>query len=167
VQRITRAEIFELLLRICDHLEQSDVPYLVYGSVAYALLTDDPVELHDIDIVVPESAFEALGESLKQPQLGLNPIVTPRSIHANSLQYEGPDGRPFDVSLDSWEHYFQTHGIDLGRYQRFGAAGPRLMSVDDLIVTYEAGLTGGNTWKREEYERKIDRLRSLLQAGEG
>lgn len=57
---ITGSQVLALLQGICTLMDGNSIPYLVYGSVAYSLITDDQVEWNDIDIVVSESDFERL-----------------------------------------------------------------------------------------------------------
>jgi hypothetical protein len=160
---IGKKEIFLLLEKVCLAMEEASVDYLVYGSACYAALSgDEQADIHDLDIIVPQSSFGLLRSLLAQPELALKPIVTPYTVHANSLVYEGPDGRPFDVSLDAFEHYFQPSGFDLLRYTAFGPQRLKFMTREDLVRAYEIGLAGGNAWKLEEYEQKANRLRTLV-----
>jgi hypothetical protein len=159
---IGKKEIFLLLEKVCLTMQEASVDYLVYGSACYAVLSGGQADIHDLDIIVPQSSFGLLRSLLAQPELALKPIVTPYTIHANSLVYEGPDGRPFDVSLDSFEYYFQPCGFDLLRYTAFGPRRLKVMTCEDLVRAYEIGLAGGNSWKLEEYEQKANRLRTLL-----
>jgi hypothetical protein len=95
-------EIYSLLEKTCVTLEEASLDYLVYGSAAYVAVTGDRVDIHDLDIMVRQSDFGRLASVLGQPGLALKPIITPFTIHANSLVHQGMDGKPFDISLDSW-----------------------------------------------------------------
>ncbi|MPZ50018.1 MAG: hypothetical protein GEU75_12110 [Dehalococcoidia bacterium] len=162
MQSIKRDDVFTLLERVCQRLTLDGIDYVVYGSAGYALLTEAAIEPADVDIMVWQADLDRICTSLSEPDLALNSILTPFSVHANSLIYNGPDGKPFDISLDSWEHYFTEAGLDFGRYEEVGSTKIRVMQPEDLLCAYEIGLDGGNDWKYDEYARKIDRLHTLI-----
>lgn len=112
-------------------------------------------------MVVRQADFPTLIEIL--PDLSFYPIQTPYTIHANSLIFKGEDGRPFDVSFDSYEHYFIPHNINLNNSFEVDLKSTpiRVMNTQDLIKIYEVGLKGGNQTKIREYEHKINNLRFL------
>jgi hypothetical protein len=63
-------------------LEEASLDYLVYGSVGYAALTGDKVDIHDLDIIVRQFDFALLPSLLSRPELALKPTVTRYTIHA-------------------------------------------------------------------------------------
>lgn len=161
LSQITPEEKIQILKNICELLEKNNLDYLVYGSMGYQLLTGDKGQpVRDIDIVVKQSDFAQLSELL--PSLKLNPIPTPYTIHANSVSYLGEDGKPFDISFDSYEHYFNQHNINLGNYIEVGLEGVkvRVMKPEDLVKIYDVGLKGNNEEKLQEYQDKIRKLTS-------
>lgn len=156
---ITRTAALALAGEVCALLEANAVPHLLYGSAAYALVTgDEATQPGDLDIIVRQSDFDRICGLLDGSALSLTPIRTPFSIHANSTAYEAPDATPFDVSLDSYEHYFENRGFEFGAGQRLH--GIRVMSTADLIRAYEVGLGGANEAKKAEYIRKLKQLRA-------
>lgn len=161
VSLITQEQKIQLLRDVCDTLNQNGVDYLVYGSLGYRLLTgDESVQARDIDIVVKQDDFPKLAGLL--PNLKLNPISTLYTIHANSERYLGEDGKPFDISFDSYEHYFNQHNINLGNYIEVGLEGVkvRVVKPEDLVKIYDVGLKGNNEEKLQEYQDKIRKLTS-------
>lgn len=159
---ITVEENLQLLKDVCGLLNKNNLDYLVYGSSGYRLITgDQDVPIRDLDIVVKQSDFPQLTKSL--PSLSFNPIQTPFTIHANSLTLHGEDGKPFDVSLDSYEHYFFCHNVDLKNFIEIDLQSVliRVMTAQDLIKIYEIGSRGSNQDKVQEYKEKINNLKKL------
>ena len=74
--------------------------------------------------------------------------------------YRAADQRPFDVSLDSLEHYFLRIGIDLSHFEH-ELESVRIAGRSSLIKIYEQGPVGGNKEKVDEYRRKLGVLSSL------
>lgn len=107
---ITLKQIYQMLSEICNLLNKNNIQYLVYGSAAMNLLTEEDKEMKDIDIIVKQTDFKKIKNILPD---SFNPIQTEFSIHANSKEYFGKDNNPFDISFDSDEHYFNNDGIDL------------------------------------------------------
>ncbi len=106
---ITSELTTRIVAEVCDLLNKNGVSYLVYGSVGVKLLMEEDLQVNDIDIIVMESDFEQLKQLLRK---SFNPIWTGFSIHANSTEYLGYDGKPFDISFDSYGHYFAKLGVD-------------------------------------------------------
>ncbi len=102
-----------MLSEICDLMNKNSIHYLVYGSVAMNLLKDQENDVHDIDIIVKESDFDKIKNILPD---SFNPIQTEFSIHANSKEYSGSDNKPFDISFDSFEHYFKNDSMYLSDF---------------------------------------------------
>ncbi|MDP2672171.1 MAG: hypothetical protein Q8O68_01525 [Candidatus Daviesbacteria bacterium] len=137
--------------------------YLVGGSTAYRLLTKEEIEIHDVDIIVYQRDFDKLEDILGNPTLNLNPIETEFSIHANHKKLMGDDSKPFDISFDSFEHYYSNSGFDVISHQEINIDDVlvKTASVDGLILIYKTALTGSNTDKFHEYERKIKVLQDI------
>ncbi|MDO8577029.1 MAG: hypothetical protein Q7R82_01670 [Candidatus Daviesbacteria bacterium] len=159
---ITSEEKIRLLKQVCELFAKNEIAYLTYGSMAYLLLTnDDKMPIRDIDIIIKEIDFDRLIKLLSESNLFLNPIKTAYSIHANSLVYQGYDGKSFDISIDSYEHYFQIHEINFDDYQiiELDSIPIKIMKTKNLIESYRVGVRGQNEEKIEEYKDKIEKLR--------
>jgi hypothetical protein len=154
-------EVTRLAAGVCGLLAASSVPHVLYGSVAYRLRTgDQDAEPGDIDIVVSEANFDAICEMLLRARdLRFSPLNTGFSVHAASASLTTPDGLPFDVSFDSFEHYFARHGFDLLRFQTLRSI--RVMTDLDLVRAYEISTARGA--KQADHQRKLVRLRQLLE----
>ncbi len=159
MKRITRDQINNFAKDVCTFLEANNIPYLLYGSFAYNLLTGEEESVNDLDFIVKESDFPLLIQKLSSLQV--NPIETPFSIHANSTEYLGEDQKPFDISFDSYDHYFKPLNIDLNVNQSIDHEdySIKILPIDKLTTLYEIGLKGSNKNKFESYQRKINKLR--------
>ncbi len=157
-------EIRDLTKTICEALNRYEIKYLLYGSYAYSLLTKDSTTLvNDIDVVISDKTFNKVIEMIVNNNLGLKPIKTSRSIHANSLTYTDKNGESFDISFDSFEYYFKKLKIDLDNYFEINMEGINLKLIrpKDLIKVYKQGIRSSNTDKIEDYQHKLSRLESL------
>ncbi len=110
VKVISIKQIYQFVCEVCGLLNENNIPYLVYGSVALNLLNGQENEVGDIDIIVKETDFEKIKNILPD---SFSPIQTEFSVHANSREYLGRNGKPFDISFDSYEHYFQNENVDM------------------------------------------------------
>jgi len=136
MEAIKSKQIYLLLAQTCSVLNKNKIQYLVYGSVAMNLLTNQEQEVNDIDIMVNEIDFEKIKNILPD---SLKPIQTKFSIHANSKKYLGKNNKPFDVSFDSYEYYFQKTGLDMLKPVRKEMEGVliNLMPFNSLKKLYE------------------------------
>lgn len=75
----------------------------------------------------------------------------------------GEDHKPFDVSLDSFEHYYKNAGIQVDNFEIIKVNGldVKVISKEGLIKCYEIALDGENTDKFAEYKRKIGILKNI------
>ena len=156
MEKITWEQILDLLKKVCKVLNENRVDYLVSGSIAYKLLTKEELKIHDADIVVYKRDFDKLVSILSAPELNLNPIKTEFSIHANHKLWTVVDGKPFDLSFDSFEHYYSNSGFDVTSYKEINIDGVliKTASAEDLMRIYKTALAGGNIDKFDEYKRK-------------
>jgi predicted nucleotidyltransferase len=163
-EKNTNEQTLELLKNVALVLNENRVNYLVCGSLAFRLVTGEPVVIHDIDIIVHEQDFPKLRELLSDQSLNLDPIQTEFSIHANHKSLVGDDAKPFDVSLDSFEHYYTETGIDIDQFKGMDINGVevKVARIEDMIRVYKKALKGGNVEKFPEYERKLGILQSLI-----
>jgi len=117
-------------------MNKNNIQYLVYGSVALNLLKRQENDVHDIDIIVNESDFDKIKNILPN---SFDPIQTEFSIHANSKEYIGKDNKPFDISFDSFEHYFQKYKIDISNAEEIQLESVTLniLPKKDLLGLYE------------------------------
>lgn len=160
INKVSYKDILRLTAQISGALTSESIDHLVSGSLAFKVLTDDEkTMIHDVDIIVYEKGFDGITALLSDLRFNLNPIKTPYSIHANHKEYSGEDGKPFDFSFDSYEHYYQG-AVDMSDYQNYplDEGEIRLISKDGLINVYKKALTGSNTDKYPAYRKKIDRL---------
>ncbi|MBU1032008.1 hypothetical protein KKE03_03780 [Patescibacteria group bacterium] len=160
---IPRNQILELLKGVCQIFNGNKIVYLVCGSLAYQLITKEDITIHDIDIIVHEDDFDKLIELLTHSTLDLKPIKTEFSIHVNHKLLNGVDGKSFDISLDSYEHYYSQSGIDLNSYQGIDINGilVKVATIKTMIKVYNTALKGCNVEKFPEYERKIEVLTNI------
>jgi len=131
--------------------------YLVYGSLAYAIYTNDPVNIADIDITISRKNFAKVQVNL-QNNKNYKLFPFEKTIHVNFTNILGADGKPFDISLDSFEDYFADKGIKLQNFTEYSYADikMKIMTKQDLLSTYK--LTTENHAKRQEYDQKIVKL---------
>lgn len=108
MEAISIKQTYNLLIQICSILNEHNITYLVYGSLARNLYSGNNNRVGDIDIIISEKDFSKL-ESLLNEHFNLG--ISKFNIHANSKTYNNEDGKPFDISLDSYEHYFIKDGI--------------------------------------------------------
>jgi hypothetical protein len=135
MKSITYPEILELISRVSALLNKNKVPYLIYGSLAYKLITKDEAgAVHDVDILVKQDDFDKLEQLLKDKNLKLNPVKSEFNIHANHMFFTGEDGKQFDLSFDSIDHYFRKFPIDLSDYEKavLGGVEIKLMKRENL-----------------------------------
>ncbi len=123
MEAITLKQVYSLLSDVCKLMNENNIQYLVYGSVALNLIKGKENDVHDIDIIVKESDFDKIKNILPN---SFNPIQTEFSIHANSKEYIGKDNKPFDISFDSFEHYFQKESINIKTFTE--------MTIDEIII---------------------------------
>ena len=155
---ITPKEIKNLCVEICELLKDLQIPYLLYGGMAYYLYTkDEDTEINDIDIIVSETSFEKTVNYIEDNKPLLKPIQTPCSIHINHKKLIGNDGKPFDISLDSYEHYFMKIGIDLASYDLsiLNEKSIRTIPRESLIKVYEHATKVSEDKKAKKYLEKI------------
>ncbi|MBD3363076.1 hypothetical protein GF362_05130 [Candidatus Dojkabacteria bacterium] len=148
----------KLFAEISNKLSLKDIKYLLYGSVAYFLYTrDEQAEINDIDIIVKEKDFDKIMEIFDNFELPYKFFRTKHNLHANHLNIKMNDGKPFDISFDSFEYYFKDHGIRMGRLKKFIISETEIKTVilEDLIKIYKLGVCGRNLDKIKEYERKL------------
>ena len=101
-QQPSITEILSILSTIANELNNAGIDYLVYGSVAYFLYTNDrSTPVNDIDIIVRERDFNEINEIFETETLPFKVFAYPNNIHANHLELKGTDMKPFDVSFDS------------------------------------------------------------------
>ena len=117
---ITNKQIYQMLSEVCDLLNKNNIQYLVYGSAAINLLAGEEKYINDIDIIVKETDFEKIKNVLPN---SFDPIQTKFNIHANSKEYSGKDGKSFDISFDSYLHYFNEEGVNFNNYVEKEIAG--------------------------------------------
>lgn len=162
-EEISWEQILDLLKSVCQIFNDNGISYLVCGSLAYQLIIKEEVTIHDIDIIVHEVDFDKSIELLLKPELNLNPIKTEFSVHVDHKLLMGSDGKPFDISLDSYEHYYSKSGINLNAFQEIDirVVPVKVAMVEDMIKIYKTALGGGNIDKFPEYERKIKVLSTL------
>jgi hypothetical protein len=156
--KISSEQIKNLLISLCQIFQKEDIPYLIYGSTEVVLLTDNNFDkVNDIDVITKQSDFDRLSNFLKEPSLKLNPITTSDTIHANSLIYSGNNGQPFDISFDSYEHYFEHLDVNLNEYQEKIIDGVhiKIMPLKKLVQIYE-------TYRAEKDDGKIELLKFLI-----
>lgn len=163
MNKIMFPRIKQLVKKVSDVLNEASIKYLIGGSFAFKLLTNEDIDVHDVDIIVSDKDFDRLMVLLTRPELNLNPIRTPYTIHANRLILKGTDNKPFDISFDSYEYYYNDSGINLNNFLEIeiDGIGIKLTTREDLIKVYEAALKGGNVHKFDEYKRKISILNKV------
>lgn len=133
---ISPENILKLLSKVCDLLSKNNIAYLVYGSVALNLYDGQNRRVSDIDIIIREADFEKITELLDD---SFNPIQTSFTIHANSKEYLGYNNKPFDISFDSYEHYFQGMDIAISEATDREVEGVKIkiMPLDSLEKVYQ------------------------------
>ena len=107
---ISTKQIYDLLVQVCSLLNKNNINYLVHGSMAKNLFADKQAEVNDIDVIVSENDFQKLENLLSDD---FNITITDFNAHANSKRYKGKDDKPFDISFDSYEHYFEKNDVEI------------------------------------------------------
>lgn len=163
MQKPTLEQIEKLITQIAKLLDEAEIDYLLYGSLGYWLLTKQATLINDIDIIVSKKDFGKIVDAINKLDLEINPIVSENAIHANHLKLIGNDNKPFDISFDSYEHYFKHLGIDLNNYLDFAMkdAKLKLIAKQDLIKIYEIGVKSNNIEKSDGYKEKLKVLLNL------
>ncbi len=132
--------VLNLLADIAGYFDALKVNYLVYGSIAYLIFTKDlGLYVNDIDIIVSKDDFDRISEVFANNDLPYNLNITENAIHANHKTLTGNDGKPFDVSLDSFEHYFEGRGITFEDFTsvKIDGAEVKVLPKNKLIELYE------------------------------
>lgn len=132
--------ILKLLADVAGYFDALKVEYLVYGSVAYLLYTNDlSLMINDIDIIVKKTDFEAIKEIFDNNNLPYNLVVSENAIHANHKALIGNNETPFDISLDSYEYYFKDTDIKFEHFTHVKIEGTdvKLLPKEQLIKVYE------------------------------
>ena len=155
----------DLLKKIGKLFSENNIHYALYGSLAFNILTNSDKSVSDIDIIVYKKDFPQIKALLKERITEVIPIQTDHSIHVNHKIYLGQDGKPFDISLDSYEHYFKKQGLDLKNTNKISIKGTeiRVLSPEELLVSYEIATNGPNVHKHTEYLRKRDVLKGMIK----
>ncbi len=157
---VNKVIVYQSLAEVCGFLNKENIEYLVYGSAAYLLYGDEEASVHDIDLIVKEKDFETITSFIKN--LNFNPIKTPFSIHANSTNYKGLDDKPFDVSFDSYEYYFQKHNINLSNFENIKVKDVEIKVIkkDYLKKIYMIGVKQGYEKAAENYLSQRDQFQN-------
>ncbi len=157
-------DILEVTTCVARVLNEVDINYLVTGSMAYRVVTGDELALvHDVDIIVSQADLEQIERIFSQPSSEFVPYKSEFSVHANHKFLKGLDDQPFDVSLDSYEHYYQSMGIQIEDHQIINIAGTpvKVMTSDQLKQVYTFVIENRGPEKREENQRKLSILKDL------
>jgi hypothetical protein len=156
-------KINQLVSQVGEGLNHGGIKYLVYGSLVYQKYTgNDAIFINDIDIIISKKDFSVVEELLASTsQFKL--FVYENTVHANHKSLVGNDDKPFDVSFDSFEYYFQKHGLSLGVYKLFPIKGipVKFITRDNLLKIYEFSIENSPQGKRDEYIRKVENLKAL------
>ncbi len=131
--------------------------YLIYGSCAYAFYTNENITISDIDIIISKDKFNEIIEKLKHSDL-YTVFPSEKSIHVNVNSLLGNDGKPFDISLDSFEDYFLPMDIDMKSFEinMNNEIELRYIRKEDLIKIYNE--KSSTHPKLDEYKRKANKL---------
>lgn len=166
-QRPSLDRLNELVQEISIALNEAGIPYLVYGSYAYQhYINDDDVLINDIDIIVNQSDFDNIQHLFEEKNLPYKLYVSEFTIHANHNQEIGNDGKPFDISFDSFEHYFSKFGVDIGKFTKKILSDEvitHLIKKDDLMKIYDFGSKDATNPKSEKYEARLTKLIDLTK----
>jgi hypothetical protein len=163
MRRVLAKEIFKIAQTVFDVLNKTKVEYLLYGSLAVNLLTqDDKSKVNDVDIIVSEGNFPKLMVLLSDPKLELDPKRTAHNIHANHLRIKGYDNKPFDLSFDSYEHYFSDREIDIKSYTEKSINDTKVKTInrEDPLKVYES-VSRKNGVIQSAHKDKINKLKKL------
>ncbi len=163
MQKLTKERIDVLLSQVSQILNDEKVPCLVYGSYAYSYyLKVKGCLCNDIDIIVKQKDFKKIEELFSKYNMPYKLYLSEHTIHANHITEVGNDGKPFDISFDSYEYYFLKHGIDINIFFKERLSDGveiSLIKKDDLIKIYELGVGSANN-KGVEYLKKLNKLKS-------
>ena len=135
--------------------------YLVYGSLAYFLYTKENINVADIDIIISKNDFPKIQEQLRDSSY-YKVFCYEKTVHVNLVNINGGDGKPFDISLDSYEDYFLDKDFNLTEYQEFEYSGTKLkiLPLVKLLEIYKQ--TAKEHEKGLEYGMKVARLEKIL-----
>lgn len=134
--------------------------YLIYGSFAYSYYTGKNIDLNDIDIIASKKSFDNIKKALdKNPNWKV--YEWEKGLHINSAKHLGIDGKPFDISIDSYEDFFQHKGISLKDYQFLDKeSNIKLITLDNLSLLY-LRISQTDSEKKEKYKNKSDVLQNI------
>ncbi|QQR93361.1 hypothetical protein IPJ91_02795 [bacterium] len=96
--------------QIANILDSNHINYLVYGSFGKYLHGFDIDKCNDIDIIIKEIDLNKIYEVFKSDY---NCFLYKYGLHANSKYFANYKNETFDISFDSYEHYFLDNGIKL------------------------------------------------------
>ncbi len=159
---ISQKQIEHLCSEISSILSKLQINYLIYGSMAFYIYSGRKMTtINDIDIIVSETRFGEIVNHIRSHNPELCPIQTEFSIHINHNQYLGSNEKLFDISIDSYEHYFEDYGIELarGEIHTLGGVQIKLIHKADLINLYDIFGSNSRVIKSKEYLRKVKALR--------
>jgi hypothetical protein len=154
--------IDKLLEQILQLLNEANIPYLVYGSYALThYIKSNAISVNDIDIIVSKSSFDHIEELFERNRLPFKLFVSDHEIHANHNSIIGNDAKPFDISFDSYEHYFAKYDINIDKYTKKHLSSGiviHLAKKEDLLSIYNIGANDEFNPKKEQYKEKLERL---------
>lgn len=166
-QRPSIDRINELLQEISVVLNEAGIPYLVYGSYAFQHYTYDyEVLINDVDIIVNQSDFENIQHVFEKKNLQYKLYVSDFTIHANHKQEIGNDNKPFDISFDSYDHYFSKFDIDISKFTKKILSNEvitHIMKKDNLIKIYEFGSNYTTNPKSDKYRARLAKFVDLTK----
>lgn len=153
-------EMERIVSEISNLLNIANVHYLVYGSFAYSVYIKEDLLINDIDIMVSQKDFNFIVTMLKESGLPYTVHESQYSLHVNHNHFVGYDGKPFDISLDSYQKYFSNLDLDFDNCfsKVINGVDIKFVNIEDLIKIYEIGSNGSNGDKIKEYKRKVRRL---------
>lgn len=149
---------YELLLHTIElmrRLKESNIPFMLYGSLAYSFYVSDDTNhiIGDVDLLVSEQYF-TLVESLLSKRIDTNYEVTDQNsitVWVNKHKIE----------IDSHEFYLKDIHV-VPRYEKIaGLHDVALVDIESLITTYKRAVDYIPR-KRAAYRRKIRFLEAML-----
>jgi len=146
------AKLLSFLKVVFDMCDKLEIKPIVYGSLAYAMHTEDEnIRINDVDLLVPESLFPKFIELIDKSE---------------ELSYEETDYHCLKVfqngekiTLDSIEHYYSNLPLNFENVEINGI-GVTIVNLNALKEIYKRGVSTIIA-KREEYQKKLDKLASL------
>ena len=122
---------------------------IVYGSVSYAFYTKDQnIEIHDIDLLVPESSFvKIIGEIKEDKKLCYE------ETNYHSLKIFKDDAK---ITCDSIEKYYKNLPHDFVEI-KINNVPFTILSLKALTKIYKRGKAKAS-FKRESYSNKLEKL---------